>query len=241
MRIRVRYTKLEKIRFISAIDMGRIWERGLRRARLPIAYSEGFSPHPKLSFPDALTLGYASTGEYAELTFIGEFDPQPAMAALNEALPAGLDVIDAVKVADGAPRLSTLLRASVWDLSYGGTHTDTPVSNFHDATADIMDATTVTVPRQRKAEVTEVDLRPAVLHLHTRADGVRVVLAATEPPMRPAEVHAALAQRLPDLSTPPALVTRIAQGRPTHEGVIEALSGTTVRAAPGHQKADTNE
>lgn len=241
MRIRARYTKLEKIRFISAIDMGRIWERGLRRARLPIAYSEGFSPHPKVSFPDALTLGYASTGEYAELTFVGDFALPPAIAALNDALPAGLDVIHAVTVTDGAPRLSTLLRASVWDLSYGGTHDDLPVTDFHDATADIMDATTVTVPRQRKAEVTEVDLRPAVLHLHAHATGVRVVLATTEPPMRPAEVHAALAQRLPALTTPPALVTRIAQGRPTHEGVTEALSGTTVHAAPEHQKADTNE
>lgn len=216
--------------------MGRIWERGLRQARLPIAYSEGYSPHPKVSFPDALTLGYASTGEYAEMTFVGEFAAQPAMRALNRALPDGLDVIDAVPVPDGAPRLATLLRASVWDLTYGGV-----TSDFSDATADIMTATTVTVPRQRKAEVTPVDLRPAVLHLHGNPDGVRVVLAQTEPPMRPAEVHAALAQRLPDLSTPPALVTRIAQGRPSDDGVLEALSGTLVPAAPEHQKANTHD
>ncbi|HWB72158.1 MAG TPA: TIGR03936 family radical SAM-associated protein [Egibacteraceae bacterium] len=54
MRVRARYTKSGKLRFISAIDLGRVWERALRRAGLPIAYSEGFSPHPRVSFPDGL-------------------------------------------------------------------------------------------------------------------------------------------------------------------------------------------
>ena len=59
MRLRVRYRKQGRLRFIGAIDVGRVWERALRRADLPIAYSEGFSPHPKVSFTDALPLGYA--------------------------------------------------------------------------------------------------------------------------------------------------------------------------------------
>ena len=74
-RLRVRYTKLGRVRFLSARDLTSVWERALRRAELPIAYSEGFSPHPKVSFPDALPVGYASTGEYAELTFAAEIDP----------------------------------------------------------------------------------------------------------------------------------------------------------------------
>ena len=69
MRVRARYAKEGRLRFISAIDLGRVWERALRKADLPIGYSEGFTPHPKVSFPDALALGYASTGEYVELTF----------------------------------------------------------------------------------------------------------------------------------------------------------------------------
>src|SRR5690606_33621749 len=58
MRVRARYAKEGRLRFGSAIDLGRIWERALRKADLPIGYSEGFTPHPKVSFPDALPLGY---------------------------------------------------------------------------------------------------------------------------------------------------------------------------------------
>ncbi|MBA2529831.1 MAG: DUF2344 domain-containing protein, partial [Euzebyales bacterium] len=117
-RIRLRYAKAGKARFISAIDLGRVWARALRRADLPIAYSEGFSPHPKVSFPDALPLGYASTGEYAELTFAAPIPVAPGMAALDAAFPDGIRVLTAVAVADGDPKLASLLRASAWDLDY---------------------------------------------------------------------------------------------------------------------------
>src|SRR5690606_15725343 len=96
MRVRARYTKSGKLRFISAIDLGRVWERSLRLADLPIAYSEGCSPHPKVSFPDALPLGYASTGEYAELTFAAPVVLDTAVKALNAAFPAGLEILLAV-------------------------------------------------------------------------------------------------------------------------------------------------
>ena len=101
---------------MSAIDLGRLWERALRKADLPIAYSEGFSPHPKVSFPDALPLGYASSGEYAELTFAAPVALDDAVAALNAALPDGLAVLAATEVAEGTTRLSKWLAASVWDL-----------------------------------------------------------------------------------------------------------------------------
>jgi radical SAM-linked protein len=89
MRVRARYAKTGKLRFISAIDLGRVWERALRKADLPIAYSEGFSPHPKVSFAEALPLGYASVGEYAELTFATALPVDPAMAPRNAAVPEG--------------------------------------------------------------------------------------------------------------------------------------------------------
>ena len=241
MRVRVRYSKLEKVRFISAIDMGRIWERSLRRADLPIAYSEGFSPHPKVSFPDALTLGYASTGEYAELTFVDGFDVLTAIPALNAALPAGMDVLDAVEVADGAPRLSKWLQASLWDIAYPD---DAPERAA--AVEEIMAAATVIVGRERKDEITDVDIRPAIAQLQSVGrgggpGGVRVVLQHSEPPIRPQEIHEALAQRLaPEHLSQPVLVTRIAQGRVSNDGVIEAISGAPVPLdTPARQKATT--
>lgn len=236
MRIRVRYSKLGKIRFISAIDMGRIWERSLRLAALPIAYSEGFSPHPKISFPDALTLGYASTGEYAELTFEGDFALPPAIAELNRALPDGLDVLQARPVPEGAPRLSKWLECSLWDLAYDSR------PDLRATVSAVMGLTSVAVMRERKDECIEVDVRPAIVHLCATDTGVRVVLEHTEPPMRPQEVHRALTKvaNTSDGSTihvpPLTLVTRIAQGQPTNDGICEALNGDSIPVQPARQK-----
>src|SRR6056297_4264613 len=91
-RYRIRWTKLGRVRFLSARDLTSVWERALRRAELPIAYSEGFTPHPKVSFPDALPVGYHSTGEYAELTFAAPIVPDRDIARLSDALPVGMDI-----------------------------------------------------------------------------------------------------------------------------------------------------
>jgi radical SAM-linked protein len=223
------------VRFVSAIDMGRIWERALRRADLPIAYSEGFSPHPRVSFPDALTLGYASTGEYAELTFTGAFDLGRAMRGLNDALPEGMDVLDWVAVDAGTPRLSKWLQVSVWDLDYP----NVPAGTLADAADRLLAADEVLVGRDRKGEITEVDLRPAIVTLRSGPGRIRAVLTHTEPPMRPQEVHLALEGAVTTPTLPdPALVTRVAQGHLIDDGVAEAISGAPIPAEPpARQKA----
>ena len=231
MRTRVRYAKAGKVRFVSAIDLGRIWERSLRRADLPIAYSEGFSPHPRISFPDALPLGYASTGEYAELTFAGPVDLPSAMAALNAAFPAGLEVLQALPVADGDPRLSRWLQAAVWDLAY-----PSPTPSLQPAVAGARSAAALPVARERKGQVVSVDLSPAIFHLSTDLQTVRAVLHHVEPQVRPTEVQLALRSFAADIPEP-ALVTRVAQGRPDDDGLLEALSGE--RIAPLRPRQET--
>jgi radical SAM-linked protein len=197
----------------------------LRKADLPIAYSEGFSPHPKVSFTDALPLGHDSTGEYAELTFAAPVDLRPAIAALNEAFPEGMDVLTAVEVADGAPKFAKLLQASLWDVTYE------PGAELSDAARALCDADVLIVARERKGEAVDVDIRPALHHLS--ADGPRLRMTVHHPDhlpadvsvaIRPSEVDAALRRFLPDLSQP-VLVARLAQGRPEADGLVEALTG----------------
>jgi radical SAM-linked protein len=234
MRVRARYAKGGRLRFVSAIDLGRIWERALRKADLPIAYSEGFTPHPKVSFPDALALGYASTGEYVELTFAVPVNVAAAVAAFNAAAPDGLRIVEAAVVADGAPRLSRWLQASLWELRYPSADPGGLVAGAR----ALMRAERLPVDRERKGTTTRLDLTPA-LHLvaaHRRA--VRVILHHTEPPFRPTEVHQAL-RATGDLGAldAPALVTRIAQGAPEPHGLREALAGDLLPVAP-HERAD---
>lgn len=232
MRVRARYAKAGKLRFVSAIDLGRIWERALRKANLPIAYSEGFTPHPKVSFPDALTLGYASIGEYVELTFAGRIDLPHAIEAFNRTAPEGLTVLSAAEVGDGAPRLGKWLRASAWDLRYS----EGDAVELTNAVSALAHADRLPVERDRKGEVTRHDLRPALHGIASRELVVRAILHHTQPPMRPSEVHQALRTvTSPGAVSEPRLVIRIAQGQPTDDGLVEAISGELIQPVPEHQ------
>ena len=221
MRVRARYAKQHRLRFVSAIDLGRIWERALRKAGLPIGYSEGFTPHPKVSFPDALALGYASTGEYVELTFAVPVDVGAAAAAFNRAAPEGLRILDATVVAEGAPRFAKWLRASLWDLRYPRDE----AARLRDGVDALASAEHIPVDRERKGNITRLDLEPALHVIAADGDTVRVVLHHTEPPFRPGEVHQAMQAAVGAALRAPRLITRIAQGSPEPGGIREALSG----------------
>src|SRR5439155_20873998 len=101
MRIRLRFRKLGKIRFTSHRDVARIWERALRRASLPVAYSEGFSPRPKLSFGLALSTGHESLGEYLDIDLAEPVDVDSVATRLDPCLPVGLDVQTAAEIPPG--------------------------------------------------------------------------------------------------------------------------------------------
>ncbi len=94
-KIRIKYTKGEEVKFISHRDLIRAFTRAIRRAGLPIAYSQGFNPHMKISWGNALKVGAASEGEYAELQFEGWVKPREVMEKLGPQMPKGLEIIEA--------------------------------------------------------------------------------------------------------------------------------------------------
>jgi len=93
-KMRIRYAKRGPLRFSSHRDFQRALERALRRARVPMAYSAGFSPHPKISYANSAPTGAASEAEYVEIGLVRRCDPGALRVALDEALPPGLDIID---------------------------------------------------------------------------------------------------------------------------------------------------
>ncbi|CAN5353816.1 TIGR03936 family radical SAM-associated protein [soil metagenome] len=233
MRTRVRFGKTGKLRFISAIDLGRVWERALRKANLPIAYSEGFSPHPKVSFGDALPLGYASVAEFAELTFGGPLDLDVMRTRLNAAFPAGLEVLDAVECGEGERRLGKLLQASLWTLDYP------TADGLADAIAALPADGPLLVERERKGEMITADLRPPLAGIAAHGNQIRAVIR--HPGFIPDIPEGGSAPRADDIHTAlglthrPTLITRLAQGRvsPTTAGVDDALRDTTEPLVPG--------
>ena len=114
MRLRMKITKEGGVRFISHLEYTRAFERAVRRAKLPAAWTEGFNPHMKLALASALGLGIESQSEYAELELSESVDASAALAALNAKLPCGIRAL-AADIVQKAPKLTTMLTAaSYW-------------------------------------------------------------------------------------------------------------------------------
>src|SRR5882757_8725059 len=117
-KLRVRYAKRGRLRFTSHRDIQRSLERALRRADIPMAYSAGFSPHPKVSYAGAAPTGTASEAEYLEISVTTRCDPAAVRVALDESMPTGLDVLEVVEAGPG--NLVERLEASSWQVELPG-------------------------------------------------------------------------------------------------------------------------
>jgi radical SAM-linked protein len=208
-RLRVRYAKRGRLRFTSHRDFSRAFERAVFRARLPMAYSSGFNPHPRISYAGASPTGSASEAEYLELALAEVVDPAAVHAALDEALPDGLDVVEVV-VAPG-PGMADLLQASRWRIAL-----PVPVAEAEAAVAAFLAAGEVLVHRMTKKGMRDFDSRAAVLSLLVTAEEegtvLDLVLRHLEPAVRPDDVLSGLTSLHGlDLVGVP-LLTRLAQG-----------------------------
>jgi radical SAM-linked protein len=227
-RIRIRYAKRGPLRFTSHRDFARAFERALRRAGVPIAFSQGFTPHPKISYASAAPTGTASEAEYLEIGLQARRDPEQVRAALDAALSPGLDVLEAVE-ARAPGGLADRIDASRWRVELPGVE---PEALRH-AVAAFAAAPEVMVERLTKQGRRSMDTRAAVV----RIDAVRPDTAPSEfgavpcaildlvvrqvtPTVRPDDVLAGL-RVVADLEPPvPPRATRLAQGRLTAQGEI---------------------
>ena len=220
-RVRLRYTKRGRLRFTSHRDFQRAFERALRRASVPMAYSAGFTPHPKVSYANAAPTGTGSEAEYLEIALTERRDPAGLRAQLDTCMPTGLDIIDAVEVRTSD--FTDRLEASEWELRLVGV---TP-QEAEQAVAVFLAAESVEVERQTKKGLRTFDARAAVTSL-TSAEGaphaggdrleeepcaiLRLVVRHLTPAVRPDDVLSGL-RATADLAPPvPAAVTRLAQG-----------------------------
>lgn len=220
MRIRLRYTEHGPIRFLGHRDLARCWERAIRRAGLPIAYSEGFSPRPKLHFGLALSVGYESEAEYLDIDLLEPVDVESLPALLSPMMPAGVDVVDAGEI----PRSALALQAAVEVVEWHVWFDQLDVVELAACSQRLLDRDEVIAPLERKGSVSDVDIRPTVLELRSQTDerGGAMLCArlATRPrAIRPRELLAAL-----EAGVEPRLVTRHAQWM-TIDGHETALLG----------------
>ncbi len=217
-RLRIRYAKRGRMRFASVRDFQRALERALRRAGLPMAYSQGFSPHPKISYLPAVPTGVASEAEYVEIALQERRDPDEVAAALDVALPDGLDVLRVVEGSGASlgERLTGPAAASSWRFVFAGVDSAT----LEGAVAAVLALTELRVPRTTKSGRTEIDVRAALVSADVRDNretgGACAILQAVvrhgTPSVRPDDVLAGL-RDVAGLTPPvPVVATRLAQG-----------------------------
>jgi radical SAM-linked protein len=231
-RLRIRYAKRGPLRFTSHRDFARAFERAVRRAGVPIAFSQGFTPHPKISYASAAPTGVASEAEYLEIGLQAPVDPAELRVALDAALSPGLDIVEVVEARVG--NLADRIDTSTWRLELPGVGDDTARA----AAEAFMAAEEVPVTRMTKQGMRTFDARSAVVRMSVRTAGLpgtevlpgpcailELVVRQVSPTVRPDDVLSGL-RTVAALEPPaPARATRLAQGVLTDAGdLVDPLS-----------------
>ena len=205
-RLRMRYAKRGTARFTSHRDFARAFERALNRAHIPMAYSSGFSPHPRISYANASATGAASEAEYLEVALAEICDPDKVLTVLGAEMPPGMEVLEAVET-DRTP-FTELLTASAWLIAPVG-----EVAGLAEAVEAVME-----VKRMTKSGMRTFDVRAALIGLDVWDGKLRLMLRHVTPLVRPDDVLRALAEKCPALDVDAARATRLAQGACVEDG-----------------------
>jgi radical SAM-linked protein len=185
--VRLRYTKLGKVRWIGHRDVARAMERAFRIAELPLAFSQGFSPHPLVSFGLALGTGHESDAEYLDLVLVHDVEPETLCAPISDALPEGIDVTGAARLVDRAPALQEAVTAVQWLVEIQ------PTPDAAERLASGLAAPTLETTRRRKGREVVEDVRPVVRSAYMRdATTVEMELNTQPRGAKPGDVLAAI-------------------------------------------------
>jgi len=163
MRMLAVYHKTEAARYVSHLDVQRTLQRAFRRAKLPLAYSAGFNPHPELSFASALSTGATSDAEWFDVTLEQDMEPQAFLTAVNAVLPRGFYLSDAQPMPMGIKTLSTRTRAAEYCIIAS---MDRAIDGeVLEAAIETLLSGEIIVNKRTKSGVKPVDIRPQILKI----------------------------------------------------------------------------
>ena len=177
--LRIRYTKLGKIRFIGHRDVARIWERTLRKANIPVLYSQGFSPHPRISFGLALPTGFESEAEYVDIYldeefFMNDFNSKSIQQDIDRALPVGMDALGIGIVSTSEVSLQETVDTCIWEVRVSGVG----VEEFKKIRDEMFSSDSLNIERERKGKLLVEDVRGQVHSMditEEHEDGVTIL------------------------------------------------------------------
>jgi radical SAM-linked protein len=174
VRIRITFVKQGALRYTGHLDLHKLWERAARRAELPLAYSQGFHPQPKMNMAAALPLGFSSRCEVMDMKLEQEIPLENLPTRLNTTLPSGLQVVDIEQVDERAPALQTQVLSAEYEVTL--TEALDP-SELKQKVDSVIEAESILRERRGKT----YDLRPLIEELGLPIDGkIFMKLAARE-------------------------------------------------------------
>jgi radical SAM-linked protein len=207
----MRYRKVGPARFIGMRELGTIFLRAARRARLPLAFSRGHHPLPRLSFGPALPLGFSSDGELVDVELTETREPEAVLAAFRRELPEGMEPLEARDVPRSGPSIEGTIAAFVYEVDLGGLSAPPSDGVVASAVARFAGASAFPVTKHAKAGTRSVDARRLVRELALAGPQRLRVELAVEPTggVKPSAVVGALL-RLEDAELPVLRVHKVA-------------------------------
>ncbi len=173
MRLLMRFEKNEDVRFISHLDMQRLFQRAIRRAKLPAQYSQGFNPHLLISFACALPVGVCSNAEYVEVQLEKYVHPLECMNRLNAVLPTGVRVINAIEPDNAFPNVGSVIALAEYSF--------VPEESI-DVTAklkELLSKESIEIEKKTKKGMATVNVRPMIHRLSQVNGDIKATLSCS--------------------------------------------------------------
>ncbi len=169
MKIRVRFSKQGQMKFIGHLDMVRYFQKVMRRGEIDVAYSEGFSPHQKMSFAAPLSVGVLSKGEYFDMEVNSTLSTKEAMDRINEQNVEGVTVLSYKLLPDNAKNAMAVMSAADYFV-YTDIFTDDDITGF-------INQNSINVIKKTKKSEKEVDIKPLIYSIKKEDNGIFIKLA----------------------------------------------------------------
>jgi len=178
MRIRMQFQKKTYARYLSQLDLVRLFERASRQAGIPLLYSQGFNPHPKVSFAPPLSLGYTSDAEYLDMEVDAAFNADAIPAMLNPYLPEGLNITDFKVIREKVTSLAAAINSSEYEVDL--TDSGASSADFDSALEKILKTEEIRVERRVKGKYKQINIRPFIDSLRRQDQILRIKTRSIE-------------------------------------------------------------
>ena len=175
MKARIKFRKYGVMKFIGHLDVMRFFQKVMRRADIPIAFTGGFSPHMIMSFANPLGVGLTSDGEYFDIELTEEIDMVAAVERMNQTMVEGIDVVNMVPISDDKKQTGMSIVAAADYLST--LKTGMFPEHWKEKAADFMNQPTISIVKKTKKSEKEVDIKPMIYQFEVRGDSVYMQVA----------------------------------------------------------------